>query len=397
MNQWETIIMRKAHLVLLIAVGILRAVGAADPYTNPADINNDQTVDAADLAIFIEAWLSTEAAAVNWNPACDIAQPSDGVIDARDFSVLTANWRWRRPEPITRIPAGLFTMGDHFAEDSLHELPLHDVWIDTLYIGTFEITNRQYCDFLNSALSTADIRIEQGIVYPADGAQPYFNTYTKDYHSQINYSHAMFSVRTKNGIDMSDHPVVEVSWFGAAAYCNWRSAQQQLDPCYDLMTWQCDFSGSGYRLPTEAEWEYLARGGLAAPYTRYPWGDAITGANANYQDSGDPFTSNNPPQTTPIGYYNGNQSPIGRCMANGYGLFDTAGNVWEWCNDFYAANYYASSPCENPIGPQIGAQRVLRGGGYSTGTDHCRVSYRYYDFPDMRWSFAGFRIVRTAE
>jgi len=376
---------------------VIVQAAAADPYTNSADINNDRTVDTADLAIFIEAWLGADTPTVNWDPACDIALPPDGIVDARDFAVLAANWRWTRPEPFARIPAGVFTMGDHLSEGDSRELPLHDVRIDALDVGTFEITNRQYCDFLNSALLQAAIRIEQGVVYAAEGAEPWLSTYTKNYHSQINYSHAVFAVRTKNGIDMSDHPVVEVSWFGAAAYCNWRSTQEQRDPCYDPATWQCDFSRNGYRLPTEAEWEYFARGGRTAPYTRYPWGDTITGASANFWDSGDPYTSHAPPQTTPIGYYNGNQIPIGRRMVNGFGLFDVAGNVWEWCNDFYTADYYASSPAENPIGLQVGTQRVLRGGGYSTGIDHCRVSCRYYDYPDQRWSFAGLRVVRSAQ
>ena len=140
--------------------------------------------------------------------------------------------------------------------------------------------------------------------------------------------------------------MVEVSWYGSAAYGNWRSTQDGRDPSYNLSTWECNFDANGYRLPTEAEWEYAARGGEHDPYYRYPWGDTIDGSMANYRESGDPYETGPYPWTTPVGHYDGNQTPPGVDMGNGYGLYDVAGNVYERCNDWYSSTYYGSSPYE---------------------------------------------------
>ena len=136
--------------------------------------------------------------------------------------------------------------------------------------------------------------------------------------------------------------MADVTWYGAAAYCNWRSQEEGYQQCYNLSTWECDFSKNGYRLPTEAEWEYAARGGEHKPYYRYPRSNSIDGSEANYWSSGDPYETGSYPWTTPVDYY----------PANGYGLYDMAGNVWDWCNDWYSDTYYSSSPYNNPTGPE---------------------------------------------
>jgi len=192
---------------------------------------------------------------------------------------------------------------------------------------------------------------------------------------------------------------VYVSWFGACTYANMASFYYGLTPCYDETTWACNFNADGHRLPTEAEWEYAARGGNHSPYTMYPWGDTINGSMANYSNSGDPYETGPYPWTTPVGYYDGNQIPAGVDMANGYGLYDMAGNVHEWCWDWYGDTYYSSSPGTNPTGPSSGypppPRRVFRGGswGYGGQPSSLRTANRSGGTPTDLSEVMGFRLV----
>jgi formylglycine-generating enzyme required for sulfatase activity len=234
-------------------------------------------------------------------------------------------------------------------------------------------------------------------VYGTGNDQGYCDTSANSSYSQIVYSDGVFTVGTKDGRDMSDDPMVQVSWYGAVAYCNWRSGEEGKESCYNLSTWDCDFTKHGYRLATEAEWEYAAHGGNHSPYYRYAWGDSIDGSKANYWDSGDPYETGDFPWTTPVGYYDASQIPAGSDMANGYGLYDMTGNLWEWCNDWYDENYYDVSPYDNPTGPASGSYRVFRGGGWGSLAAYCRVAYRLGDGPAGRYSIVGFRIVLDLE
>ncbi len=323
------------------------------------------------------------------------------------------------------IPGGEFVMGDHHGYiDPQHpsdELPLHTVRVDSFYIGKYELTNAQFCDYLNYAKGAGQIEVRNNIVYATGDTNIYSFTNQYASYSSIGWDGTRFSV-----IDFrSSHPLVGVMWYGAAAYCNWLSIQSGLAPCYNTSAWSCDFSKNGYRLPTEAEWEYAGRGGQYNPYFVFPWGnDSMTIARANWPASGDPYETGAYPYTTPVGFYNGglrlkaNYNWPGSLTSyqtvdgsNAYGLYDMSGNVWEFVNDWYGQNYYSVSPYLNPTGPASGfimpdgkPYRGMRGGNWYNGQwGHSRVANRnpsYYrgpQDPNHPWYHIGFRVVRAFE
>lgn len=217
------------------------------------------------------------------------------------------------------IPAGEFQMGSENKDD---EMPIHTVYIDDFYMDVHEVTNAQYQEFLNAT----------GHEPPEYWNDPKFNA--------------------------PDQPVVGVTWYDAVAYCQW----------------------AGKRLPTEAEWEKAARGGLVG--YQYPWGDTLTRNDANYIGIGG----------SDIWY---DTSPVCSFAPNDYGLFDMIGNVYEWCLDYYDYNYYSDSPSSNPIGPEEGITRVLRGGSCYDGylSDYLRVASRFNYYPAPTNGIVGFRCV----
>ncbi len=217
------------------------------------------------------------------------------------------------------IPAGSFQMGDAFNEGYNDERPVHTVYLDAFYMDVHEVTVGQYKQFVQ-----------------ATG------------HRAPDWSHVAEYSPT------DEHPIIYVSWNDAVAYCEW----------------------IGKRLPTEAEWEYAARGGLDGK--RFSWGNDIPHDNANYSDT------NNHDQWS-------NTFPVGSFTPNGYGLYDMSGNVWEWCADWYGSGYYASSPRENPIGPKSPSYRVIRGGSWLTPSFGLRVAYRAMIEASCTLSNTGFR------
>ncbi len=340
-------------------------------------------------------------------PSADLT--GDCFVNMADFAVMANLWLSgdpNIPDDMVYIPHGGFEMGDHFAPEGYDdELPLHPVLLDAFFMGKYEITNQQYCDFLNWAYP-AQLKVVSGVVYAVSdtgNSYPYCDTHSASTYSQIDFSDPDFSVRTKGtppGRDMSDDPMVLVSWYGAVAYCNWRSSAEGYEECYDLSTWDCNFAKHGYRLATEAEWEYVARGGLAG--RRFPWNDPnISHDRANYYANPGSYPYDENPTT---GYHPDwsdwvypYTSPAGTFAANGYGLYDMAGNVWEWCNDWYGSDYYDTSPYDNPTGPASGSYHVLRGGGWNSYANFCRVAIRISIYPGNRNYDYGFRIVLDLE
>ena len=185
------------------------------------------------------------------------------------------------------------------------------------------------------------------------------------------------------GYDPARHPAKEVTWYGAAAYCDWLSLREGLDRAYDHDTWLCNggdpYGAKGYRLPTDAEWEFIARGG---DDRRYPWGDdPVDGTLCNV--GGDAPAVG---WSTPVGSYP--EAPAGS------GFYDLAGNLGEWCNDWRECNL-AADPVTNPTGPEEGRQRVLRGGNWRHSPAYVQTSLRHAGHPFSSYSYMGFRVART--
>ena len=201
-------------------------------------------------------------------------------------------------------------------------------------IGKYPVTNAQYCEYLNSAYSAGLIKLVQGAVYAAnDIDESYLYTSTSEgyTYSRFDFGDGVFSLRTKDGHDMSNHPMAQVRFEGAAAFCDYY----------------------GYRLPTEEEWEYAARGGFGG--VKYPWGDTWDNDRGNCRESGDPYESGDKPWTTPVDFYP---------AQNAYGLNDVAGNVWEWTSSCYYED------CRYD-------RHVLRGGGWMSYPNYCTLTSRF--------------------
>jgi formylglycine-generating enzyme required for sulfatase activity len=224
--------------------------------------------------------------------------------------------------PFVRIPEGWFSMGSADGPDD--ERPVHRVWVDAFEMAVYPVTCAEYSAFLD------------------------------DTHHELPREWSHFGTEP-------DRPVVGVSWLDCQAYCDWHNARAPR---------------STLRLPTEAEWERAARGGIEGQ--RYPWGEDI-----------------------PAWIPDGGRGPVSGPWAvtlgepNAFGVYGIAANVHEWCADWYAGDFYASSPEHNPSGPARGVRRASRGGSWRHAVTISRCATRSRIDPSFRYTDYGFRVVRT--
>ncbi len=233
---------------------------------------------------------------------------------------------------MVQIPAGRFLMGD---ADEADATP-HDIGVSSFFLDKYLVTQEQFEKLMHENPS-----------------------------------------RWKG----ASNPVEQVRWSDAVRYCNKRSEAEGLQQCYDVKIWRCNFEANGYRLPTEAEWEYACRAGTSTPYSSgqtsarlgdFAWFDKNSG---------------------------GHPRSVGQKQPNAWGLYDMSGNLWEWCNDFYLVDYYPNSLKQDPRGPEGGKTKVVRGGCWRTPADNCRSGYRYNENPGYAdvcfgYDIYGFRCAR---
>lgn len=254
------------------------------------------------------------------------------------------------------VPSGTFRMGDNHNEGWARERPVHAVHVDAFYIARVEMSNGEWRKFRDDPGYDDPKFWPDGRVVPRDQV-PYW---------------AQPNNHGGGTPDSDEYPLLGVNWDAAVAYCNWLSAR----------------TGRTYRLPTEAEWEKAARG---TDGRRYPWGNAIDRSVANFVGAQRYDTG------MPVGYYDGSRRGDRQTRSNAspYGALDMAGNVMEWCSDWYSQDYYAASPRRNPKGPAEGAYRVVRGGSFFVEPFDLRSAARSAAWPSFQGHrMIGFRAVR---
>jgi sulfatase modifying factor 1 len=275
------------------------------------------------------------------------------------------------------LPGGRFLMGDAFGEGYLEdgEGPVHEVSLSPLAIDATTVTNAEFHRFVAATGYRTESEVfgysavfhllvaaaDRDVLGRAEGVPWWVTVRGAD------WAHPHGPLSSWEGIP--DHPVVQVSWNDAVAYCAW----------------------VGRALPTEAQWEYAARGGLESK--RFAWGDELTGPNGEHHCNiwqGD-FPVSNTVEDGHLGL-----APVRSFPPNGFGLYEVSGNVWEWCADWFLPKYYRNSPNIEPTGPTIGSGRVMRGGSFLCHHSYCnryRVAGRSKNLPDSAMSNAGFRTV----
>jgi formylglycine-generating enzyme required for sulfatase activity len=408
-TKWSRISL--AAVALLLSAGAVSAqddlvvsnvVAEKRAFSALVDVVYDlETVDG--LSVTVSLYLSTDSGASYPHPCLAVSgdvggdiMPAPGlhiVWDAGEdfpgFSSPTCRLRVTAddspgPAEFIYIAPGTFTMGSPTIEPghNIDEVQ-HTVTLTTpFYMSIMEVTNAQYAALAQWALDHDPPLVTATSTSLQDALEGSTQELLdlNDEDCDISFSGGVFTVEGGK----EDHPALEVSWYGAVAYCDWLSLQGGLTRAYDHSTWECNnhdpYDAQGYRLPTEAEWEYACRAGSETAFTN---GD-ITNIECS-----DPILDQ-------IGWYCGNANdwthPVGQRLVNDFGLYDIHGNLVEWCNDWYGGY---GGDVTDPAGPASGTDRVLRGGSWSYDAENCRSAVRYDSAPEYTGFSYGFRPVRS--
>jgi formylglycine-generating enzyme required for sulfatase activity len=255
------------------------------------------------------------------------------------------------PDDFICINGGTFTMGSPANEvDRVNNEVQHQVTVSSFYMGKYEVTQKEWYDVMGTTVRQQRDKEDESSSICGEG---------------------------------DNYPMYYVNWFEAVEYCNKRSQREGLTPAYTIsgtnVTW--NKNANGYRLPTEAEWEYACRAGTTTPFST---GNNITTSQANY-DGNYPYNNN------AKGEYRQKTTPVGSFSPNAWGLHDMHGNVYEWCWDWYGS--YSSGAQTDPTGASSGSYRVIRGGFWFSSADHVRSADRGNIRPSIRDYGIGFRLV----
>ncbi|MBS0011905.1 MAG: SUMF1/EgtB/PvdO family nonheme iron enzyme [Bacteroidales bacterium] len=258
-----------------------------------------------------------------------------------------------------------FSMGSEDGDKT--NRPVHQVRLDSFMIGKYEVTNDEYARFLNYHADMISFEGDSDVVMLNDYPVYFLKVYGQEYEDtgfevHIKYQDGRFTVRD----DCENYPAILVSWEGARMYCEW----------------------AGGRLPTEAEWEFAAKGGrnTSNDYSGSNKLDEVGWYYKNSRNASSKLMSSG----------DRGLAKVGQLKPNNIGIYDMSGNVSEWCNDIFDPDYYSSSPAENPMGPVKGSSRVIRGGSWADREDYCTVYSRIKSFDlNMGYDNIGFRLVRT--
>jgi formylglycine-generating enzyme required for sulfatase activity len=334
------------------------------------------------LLIIFGIWASRKT------PPKNTAPSNDSETVAKVNSTLTLE----QQKEMIKVEGGTFTMGgtsEQGSEAGSDEKPTHEVTVSSFYMGKTELTVGQFKEFIEATgyKTGAD----------KDGGSYIWTGSNWEKKNGVNWS--CDTKGEQRPASEMNHPVMHISWYDAIEYCNWLSEKEGLTHCYtidkenkdpnnnsenDKQKWTvtCNFKANGYRLPTEAEWEYAARGGNKSKGYKYSGSNNLdeVGWYGAYNNSGN--------RTKEEG-----TSEVGKKKANELGIHDMSGLVYEWCWDWYGE--YSTGSKTNPTGPSTGSYRGLRGGSWSYDSGFCRVAFRGYGSPDSWDDSGGFRLLRT--
>jgi formylglycine-generating enzyme required for sulfatase activity len=299
---------------------------------------------------------------------------------------------------LVELHAGSFTQGCPACAggDSYPPFPItHDAY----EIGKYEVTNLELSDVLDYAYSQGYLFAEDGDPYSGGdvyhGGQMLLALSSPE--SQVTFAAGDFAPKTRDSLSMDEHPAVYVTWYGAVAYCNWRSEMNGLTPAYALGgDWRLKYPyTNGYRLPTEAEWERASSEAIPSAAALYGFGAAVLDdSRANYQEA-NPLALTGEPFTTPTGYYDGGNATVD--SPSPAGAYDLSGNVAEWVHDQFAPYQERDAPLHNPRGSDTRPRRVIKGGSWSDDPAALEYASRENRYANHASNRVGFRVARAAQ